>query len=42
MVLKRITAIVHENWNVRRLEQPRNALPFYGACEFFPGDCASS
>src|SRR4030095_15622480 len=24
MVVKRITAIVHENRNVRRLEQPRN------------------
>ncbi len=42
MVMERITAIAHEN---RMYEDSSNlaiALPFYGVCEFFPGDCASN
>ena len=42
MITKRINAIVHEISNVRSLDQTRNALRVYGACEFFAADPASS
>ncbi len=42
MIMKRINAIVHEISNVRSLDQTRNALRVYGACEFFAADPASS
>ena len=36
MILKRITAIVHENRNVRRLEQPRNRADVLWRLRVFP------